>query len=102
MVHPGPSSLFVFLDEHPSSINDGGFAVAIKTNATAQGLVVDVPANYHNGASSFCFADGHSEMHRWTESGFIALPNYPVAPAISGGNSIVDVQWLSDHASAPR
>ena len=104
IVQPSPSGLFVFVDEHPSSINDGGFGVAIKTNPAVQGFVVDVPANYHNNASSFSFADGHTEIHRWTEAGFIAPANYPAPPALTPGASmsLTDVQWLSDRASAKR
>ena len=26
---------------------------------------LDLPASYHNGATSFAFADGHSDIHRW-------------------------------------
>jgi len=25
----------------------------------------DIPANYHNGAAGFAFADGHSTIKRW-------------------------------------
>jgi hypothetical protein len=43
-------------------------------------------------------------MHRWTEPGYLALVNYPAAPVLVAGvsTSVVDVQWLSDHASAPK
>jgi prepilin-type N-terminal cleavage/methylation domain-containing protein/prepilin-type processing-associated H-X9-DG protein len=104
VVSPGPAGLFLFVDEHPSSINDGGFGVAIKTNPAVPGLVIDVPANYHNGASSFSFVDGHTEIHRWTEAGFVAPVRYPLPPALTPGvsTSIGDVQWLSDRASARR
>jgi prepilin-type N-terminal cleavage/methylation domain-containing protein/prepilin-type processing-associated H-X9-DG protein len=96
----GPTTLFVFVDEHPTSINDDGFAVAIKTRAMATGRLVDTPANYHNGASSFSFADGHAEIHKWTEARFLSLTRYPNGPTGSQ-DSAVDAQWLSDNASAP-
>jgi prepilin-type N-terminal cleavage/methylation domain-containing protein/prepilin-type processing-associated H-X9-DG protein len=103
IVRPSPSGLFTFVDEHPSSINDGGFAVAIKTNATAAGLEIDTPANYHNGSSSFSFADGHTEMHHWAEEDFLKPVLYPFAPLTAAvGTSVKDVQWLSDRASAPK
>jgi prepilin-type N-terminal cleavage/methylation domain-containing protein/prepilin-type processing-associated H-X9-DG protein len=56
---PGPSASWVYVDEHPDSINDAGcFA--------PQGReIVDIPATYHNGAAGFAFADGHSEIHKW-------------------------------------
>lgn len=97
----GASAIFTFVDEHPTSINDDGFAVAIKTNALATGYLVDTPANYHNKASSFSFADGHGEIHRWQEPRFLNPTLYPAA-IVGSQNSIVDAQWLSDKASAPK
>src|SRR5262245_13877341 len=55
-----PAGTWVFLDEHPDSINDG--AMVIDTAGTAW---ADVPASYHNGACGFAFADGHSEIKKW-------------------------------------
>jgi prepilin-type N-terminal cleavage/methylation domain-containing protein len=100
VVRPSPSDLFVMTDEHPSIINDDAFGVAIKTNAAASGLIVDFPANYHNLASAFSFVDGHTELHKWTESVLQTPMNYPNGPP--GNQSIVDAQWLSDHASAVK
>jgi len=65
-----PSQIFVFLDEHPNSINDGYFV-----NRAYSGEWSDLPASYHNGGASFSFADGHSETHRWR----IASTKQPVA-----------------------
>jgi hypothetical protein len=63
-------------------------------------LIVDFPANYHNLASAFSFIDGHTELHKWTEPVLQAVTRYPAGPP--GNQSVVDVQWLSDHASAPK
>jgi prepilin-type N-terminal cleavage/methylation domain-containing protein/prepilin-type processing-associated H-X9-DG protein len=60
---PRPSGVFVLLDEHPDSINDGYFSNGQDLSQTPGW--VDLPASYHNGAGSFSFADGHSEIHRW-------------------------------------
>jgi prepilin-type N-terminal cleavage/methylation domain-containing protein/prepilin-type processing-associated H-X9-DG protein len=60
---PTPSSMFVFLDEHPDSINDGYFID--RPSATGYNEWIDLPASYHNGAACFSFADGHSESHVW-------------------------------------
>ena len=57
---PAAASLFVFLDEHPDSINDGYFL-----NEAYDWSWTDLPASYHNGAANFSFADGHCETHRW-------------------------------------
>ena len=57
---PGPALTWVYVDEHPDSINDAGcFPSASASTFT------DAPASYHNGAAGFAFADGHSEIHRW-------------------------------------
>jgi prepilin-type N-terminal cleavage/methylation domain-containing protein/prepilin-type processing-associated H-X9-DG protein len=57
---PGPSQSWVYMDEHPDSINDAGaFAPDSQTN------IPDAPATYHAGAAGFSFADGHSEIHKW-------------------------------------
>jgi prepilin-type N-terminal cleavage/methylation domain-containing protein/prepilin-type processing-associated H-X9-DG protein len=57
---PGPSMVWTYVDEHPDSINDAGCFPPNSNNN-----IVDVPANYHNGACGFAFADGHSEIHKW-------------------------------------
>jgi prepilin-type N-terminal cleavage/methylation domain-containing protein/prepilin-type processing-associated H-X9-DG protein len=56
-----PASKWVTIDEHPGSINDA-FFVAHPENGTWG----DTPAFYHNKATSFAFADGHSEIHKWS------------------------------------
>ncbi len=58
---PVPSKTWLFLDEHPDSINDGYFI----NNPNANNWQ-DIPASYHNGACGFSFADGHSEIRKWT------------------------------------
>jgi prepilin-type N-terminal cleavage/methylation domain-containing protein/prepilin-type processing-associated H-X9-DG protein len=62
MHYPGPAATWVFVDEHPDSINDAGF---FNPHTTAW---VDIPSAYHNGACGFSFADGHSEIHKWKAS----------------------------------
>ena len=57
---PRPAKTWLFVDEHPDSINDGFFVN--NPAATAWG---DIPASYHNGACGFSFADGHSEIKKW-------------------------------------
>jgi prepilin-type N-terminal cleavage/methylation domain-containing protein/prepilin-type processing-associated H-X9-DG protein len=56
-----PATKWVTIDEHPGSINDA-FFVAHPENGTWG----DTPAFYHGKATSFSFADGHSEIHKWT------------------------------------
>jgi len=63
---PRPSKTWLFLDEHPDSVNDGYFIN--NSDATAW---QDIPASYHNGACGFSFADGHSEIKKWQSSASI-------------------------------
>jgi prepilin-type N-terminal cleavage/methylation domain-containing protein/prepilin-type processing-associated H-X9-DG protein len=57
---PRPAKTWLFIDEHPDSINDGYFI-----NNPQAPAWQDVPASYHNGACGFSFADGHSEVKKW-------------------------------------
>ena len=101
---PGASQLFVFLDEHPNSINDAAFAV--KCDARDGGArIIDFPASFHNGACGFAFGDGHAEIKKWMDkrtkvpASFdgrismqlnVASPNNP------------DVAWMQDRSSARK
>jgi prepilin-type N-terminal cleavage/methylation domain-containing protein/prepilin-type processing-associated H-X9-DG protein len=62
-----PSKVFVLLDEHPDSINDGFFQTDPHTDVSQWNPEqwADLPASYHGGACGFSFADGHSEVHTW-------------------------------------
>jgi prepilin-type N-terminal cleavage/methylation domain-containing protein/prepilin-type processing-associated H-X9-DG protein len=57
---PRPAKTWLFLDEHPDSINDGFFI-----NNPDATWWQDIVASYHNGACGFSFADGHSEIKKW-------------------------------------
>jgi hypothetical protein len=55
-----PSRAFVFVEEHPDSINDPCFFVNL-----TQTTWMDIPAAFLDGAVWFSFADGHVELRRW-------------------------------------
>ncbi len=98
MLQPGPSTTFVLLDERQDSINDGYFVVQMDgyTGApNASEEIVDFPASYHNRAAGFAFGDGHSEIHKWTDSKII---NPPAIAVLTDPNS-VDVFWLQYHST---
>jgi len=67
-VNPGPSETWVYVDEHPDSINDSGLF-----NPDSPTEWTDTPATYHNGSCGFSFADGHSAIHKWR--GSLATPD---------------------------
>lgn len=98
MVDPAPANLWVLIDEHPDSINDGGFAVSMAASTTW----IDYSANYHNEAGGLSFADGHSEIHKW-RSGTLQKPKY--TGDLSGMRQRAnnpDVFWLQQRTSARR
>ncbi len=93
---------FVFLDERPDSINDGLFMVDMETyNPTnLAGLKVrDLPAMYHNGSSSFTFADGHAEFHHWLDARTRSLKSVSEGQPAPNNR---DVLWLMEHATKPK
>jgi len=97
MVVPGPSLTWVFLDEHPDSINDGGFAVKMDAEE-----MIDWPASYHNGAGGFAFADGHSEIRRWVDSRTKVPVRFNIGnPAITRAThrNSRDLLWLRERTS---
>lgn len=60
LVIPGPAQTWVYMDEHPDSINDAGAFAPSNANT-----IPDAPATYHGGAAGFAMADGHAEIHKW-------------------------------------
>jgi prepilin-type N-terminal cleavage/methylation domain-containing protein/prepilin-type processing-associated H-X9-DG protein len=66
LVKPGPAMVFVFLDEHPDSINDAIFQT-IAGSPPVSATWRDLPSSMHCGGGNFSFADGHSEIHKWLE-----------------------------------
>ncbi len=92
---PGASQTWIFLDEDPYSINDGGFAVAAETPSW-----IDWPATFALNGASFAFADGHGEIHKWA-SGETKVINGNVgqrAPKTAQGKA--DRTWISARTSA--
>jgi prepilin-type N-terminal cleavage/methylation domain-containing protein/prepilin-type processing-associated H-X9-DG protein len=92
---PGPSMAFVTLDEREDSINDGTFFVGVNNLS----IIIDIPASYHNGAAGFCFADGHSEIHRWLSSALkVNIQTTPINNMAVTSADQTDANWLVQHA----
>ncbi len=94
-----PAMRFVFLDEHPDSMNAGGFA-NMMVEASASARIIDFPATSHNGAGGLSFADGHSEIHKWRD-GRTRPPvkyNSDLPLNVASPNN-QDMIWLSDRTS---
>jgi len=93
---PAPARFFVFLDEHPDSINDGYFI-----NRGDKHEWVDLPASYHDGAASFSFADGHSELHKWVSPSTLkpARPDATKLPFYLHQPELADWNWVMERMS---
>ncbi len=92
LITPPPAMAWLFVDEHPDSINDG---CAFNNPLLAPNAYywTDLPASYHNGACGFAFADGHSEIKKWRESS----TQQPVRLSNFGGLSVpnsADYRWI--------
>jgi len=70
------SDLYVMLDEHPDSINDGFLDTDPHTDPSQWSSPNwgDLPATYHGGGGGFAYADGHSEVHKFTSGVCTILP----------------------------
>lgn len=96
VVKPGPSEVWMMVDEHPDSINDGWMITNMDPNTWT-----DLPASYHCGACGFNFVDGHSEIKLWKE----ASTKKPVAMNAIADNSAPnsrDIDWMIKHSTALR
>ena len=93
---PHPSGIFVFLDEHADTINDGFFMNRLEDEAWG-----NLPASYHSGAVNLSFFDGHLESHRWVVSSTrrpvlrVKMATFPAAPA-------TDFEWLKARTSVRK
>jgi prepilin-type N-terminal cleavage/methylation domain-containing protein/prepilin-type processing-associated H-X9-DG protein len=100
ILHPGLDETWVFIEESPYSIDDGFFAVDPRETTEWY----NSPAVLHGNGSVLSYADGHSEIRRWTDGSMInekpATPsgntdNWPASPN-SG-----DLGWLVLASTAP-
>jgi prepilin-type N-terminal cleavage/methylation domain-containing protein/prepilin-type processing-associated H-X9-DG protein len=101
LTHPGPSQTFVLLDEREDSINDGYFVVDMAGYPDNGGSwkIVDYPASYHNGAATFAFADGHSEIHRWKNARTVPELSKSNIPLDVPSPNNEDVFWMQERST---
>jgi prepilin-type N-terminal cleavage/methylation domain-containing protein/prepilin-type processing-associated H-X9-DG protein len=106
---PGPANIFVVLDEQADSIcflnGDATFAFDPGCSPTGE-YWRDLPGSYHGNATSFSFADGHSEIHKWLQINGQTV--YPVMRISSSTTTTEpwrnplrshssDYEWMQDH-----
>jgi prepilin-type N-terminal cleavage/methylation domain-containing protein/prepilin-type processing-associated H-X9-DG protein len=111
IVDPGPSGLWVLLDYgiNPRPDPPGGFGNAstscfLLTMTRQPAIMLDWPGYQHNTGCMFAFADGHSEIHHWTDGrtsldisqsrggfyGYVTGEGNPDNP---------DIMWMQDRTS---
>jgi len=107
LINPGPSDVWVFLDEAPDSINDAMFynnpdSTGSLTGTANGGNWVDFPSSLHNGSGSFAFADGHAEIHKWRDPATLATSQVKYTGGVgTSKNAPDDVQWLGSRTPLP-
>jgi prepilin-type N-terminal cleavage/methylation domain-containing protein len=96
-----PVNAFVFLDERANSIDDGWFYISPAAPGATSVTVRNLPAVYHNQCSSFSFADGHAEIHKWKSGSFASLAGNTQSTTYSTSDplSFADGYWLVSHAT---
>lgn len=96
---PDPARIFVFIEEHPDSINDGYFL-----NRLWQREWFDLPASWHGEAANLTFADGHAEAHRWQSAATTpeARPYAAQLPFAVTEDAGVDYDWLMARTTVVR
>jgi prepilin-type N-terminal cleavage/methylation domain-containing protein/prepilin-type processing-associated H-X9-DG protein len=110
---PGPSEIFVFMDEDPTSITIAPFNVCMKnssSNPSGPTTMVNWPATYHGNSASLSFLDGHAVVHKWIDPRTKNTMHRSGPTANGVGSSTAtpiqqtpdnpDILWIQSHTSA--
>jgi prepilin-type processing-associated H-X9-DG protein len=83
LVEPRPSGVFVFMEEHEQSIEDGYMRVQNPRYDAFHPWTNwwDMPSDRHNGIGTISFADGHVEPVKWRYPKRYLFHGQPVGPA---------------------
>jgi prepilin-type N-terminal cleavage/methylation domain-containing protein/prepilin-type processing-associated H-X9-DG protein len=112
MTRPAPAYLWLILDEHPDSINDGAFAIQMDPVTDSYANWVDHASCLHGGACGFTFCDGHAVIHRWRDPDWKSVLRYPPLyqnasngsawsqTPRNGFSQTLDYRWMAEHTSA--
>ena len=91
-----PGKAFVFVEEHPDSINDPTFV-----QDPSRYQWVDLPWGPHDLGGWFGFADGHLEKRDWTNPSILAPVRFAFMPGGIPPND-PDYIWLNEHTTELR
>ena len=94
---PTPARFFVFLDEHPGSINDGAFATDGAPGGNTQNWQ-DLPSSLHRDACVWSFADGHVQIKKWKCASTLAAVGQGATGRATCGQ-LDDIIWAQERSS---
>jgi prepilin-type N-terminal cleavage/methylation domain-containing protein/prepilin-type processing-associated H-X9-DG protein len=100
---PGPSAVYVLIEEHENSINDSHYVPFRDLHQFDNQPWLDAPAGRHGNAAGLAYADGHADIHRWLDSNVqgplgagqtapVYTPMPPPGPR--------DFAWFTNHIAA--
>jgi prepilin-type N-terminal cleavage/methylation domain-containing protein/prepilin-type processing-associated H-X9-DG protein len=100
---PGPSAVYVLLEEHENSINDSHFLPFKDLHQFGNQAWLDAPSGRHGNAAGLAYADGHSDIHRWLDSNVqvtmgSSTPVHSLAAIPRPGPR--DFAWFTNHIAA--
>jgi prepilin-type processing-associated H-X9-DG protein len=103
LVHPGPSTTYVLIDECAASINDAFIVIDPGQQNPGQPYWQDTPASRHGNAGGLSFADGHSEIRSYKDKQLLAanaLVSGVKNPLGLGDPSSGDAAWICARATS--
>jgi prepilin-type N-terminal cleavage/methylation domain-containing protein/prepilin-type processing-associated H-X9-DG protein len=80
ITNPGPSKLFVFIDENEGTITDAQFGYSMPNYTPGEWW--DMPSNRHLQGANLSFADGHVESWHWQVPMLDTLPTGAIGQAV--------------------
>jgi prepilin-type processing-associated H-X9-DG protein len=67
LVNPAPVNLWLVVDENPDTISYGWFYQNPSYAGPQASIFSSGPSLLHSGGTTFAFADGHTEIHKWLD-----------------------------------
>lgn len=90
---PGPTDVWVFMDEHPDSVDDALLYTANYPTTS----ITELPGSQHAGACGISYADGRAEIHKWRGFGNHQNVTYTTVQNITCSVNDPDMLYLSQH-----
>jgi len=102
-----PAKLFVLQDMREDSISDGTYVTRMDgfSETTPNGALYsfyDYPGARHDGGTTFSFADGRVEIHRWTDPRTTPPPmGFQITDPIASPRN-ADIVWLQQRTTRAK